>query len=277
MQKLLLSLAVIVAVGGGVAASTGAFFSDTETSTGNTFTAGALDLTIDNSSYGFDWNNPLIPIANTTGAWGPNAANSWALSDLTNQLFFSFADLKPGDYGEDTISLHVQNNAWACMNLKLTGTPENGVNGPETAVPDLTTGTNDGELQDYLSFIFWNDDGDNVLEQGEQVIEKLSGLPGSIFTGNWLPIADARSTPLKAGDKTYIGKGWCFGRIVETPVDRNPADNTPPVPGATGFTCDGSGNQNIAQTDGINVDVSFYSEQARNNDEFLCSSLNSQT
>jgi len=173
MQKLFLSLAVIVAVGGGVAASTGAFFSDTETSTGNTFTAGALDLTIDNSSYGFDWNNPLIPIANTTGAWGPNAANSWALSDLTNQLFFSFADLKPGDYGEDTISLHVQNNAWACMNLKLTGTPENGVNGPETAVPDLTTGTNDGELQDYLSFIFWNDDGDNVLEPGEQVIKEL--------------------------------------------------------------------------------------------------------
>jgi len=36
MQKLFLSLAVIVAVGGGVAASTGAFFSDTETSTGET-------------------------------------------------------------------------------------------------------------------------------------------------------------------------------------------------------------------------------------------------
>jgi hypothetical protein len=43
-----------------------------------------------------------------------------------------------------------------------------------------------------------------------------------------------------------------------------------PTPGNTGFTCDGSGNNNIAQTDGIVVDVEFYSEQSRNNPNFRC-------
>ena len=39
MKKILISLAVVGAVGAVVAGATGAFFSDTETSTGNTFTA----------------------------------------------------------------------------------------------------------------------------------------------------------------------------------------------------------------------------------------------
>src|SRR3989344_1156896 len=166
--RILAGLAMIVFVGAVVVGATGAFFSDPETSTGNTFAAGALDLTIDNTSYGFDWNDPTEN--NPTGEWGPNPNNSWNLSDLTNQLFFSFDDLKPGDYGEDTISLHVQNNAWACMALDLTGTPENGVNEPEADFPDLTVRSEEGELQNYLSFLFWNDDGDNVLETGETVI-----------------------------------------------------------------------------------------------------------
>src|SRR3989344_3164414 len=130
MKKILLSLGMIVFVGGLIVGATGAFFSDTETSTGNTFAAGELDLKIDNSSYGFDWNRPGEQ--NPTGVWGPNEANSWGLSNLTGQLFFDFHDLKPGDYGEDTISIHVDDNdAWACMALALAGTPENGQNEPE--------------------------------------------------------------------------------------------------------------------------------------------------
>ena len=124
MRKLLVSAGIVVFAGAIAVGATGAFFSDTETSVGNTFAAGELDLKIDNSSYGFDYNDPQI--ASPVGAWGLNAANSWELSDLTGQLFFSFGDLKPGDYGEDTISLHVQNDAWACMAMDLTGRPVNG-------------------------------------------------------------------------------------------------------------------------------------------------------
>ena len=110
--RILASLGMIVFVGAVAVGATGAFFSDTETSTGNTFTAGELDLTIDNSSYGFDWNDPNV--TSPTGVWGPNENNSWELDDLTDQLFFDFEDLKPGDYGEDTISLHAENDAWVC-------------------------------------------------------------------------------------------------------------------------------------------------------------------
>lgn len=44
MKKILISLAIIGAVSAIVAGGTIAYFSDTETSTGNTFTAGTLDL-----------------------------------------------------------------------------------------------------------------------------------------------------------------------------------------------------------------------------------------
>ena len=259
---------VVTLVFGGTAA----FFNDTETSTGNTFSAGAIDLLIDNSSYGFDWNNPSA--TTTNGTWGPNPANSWQLSDLTNQLFFAFRDLKPGDYGEDTISVHVNDNdAWACMAFDLTGTPENGLTEPEEDA-DETTGDDEGELQNHLSFLFWHDDGDNVLEEGEDVIEALSGLPGSIFSGDWLAIADSQNEdePLTGGDTYYIGKGWCFGEMTATPA--TPAANpNGPTPGNTGFTCNGAGDQNDAQTDGLVVDVAFHAEQSRNNDGFLCSTL----
>jgi len=263
---------MIVFVGAVIAGATGAFFSDTETSTGNVFAAGAIDLKIDNTSYGFDWNGPNATGA--TGQWGPNSANSWGLSDLTGQLFFDFHDLKPGDFGEDTISLHVDDNdAWACMAFALTGTPENGQNEPEAQV-DTTAGANEGELQNYLSFLFWNDDGDNVLEVGEQVIQSLSGLSSSIFSGNWLAIADTsgdNDVPLPGDTTQYIGKGWCFGTITATPVAAG--QDVPPTPGNTGFTCNGAGNQNDAQTDGIVVDVGFYAEQSRNNPNFQCSAL----
>lgn len=277
-SRILMSLGMIVFVGALAAGATGAFFSDTETSTGNTFAAGALDLTIDNSSYGFDWNRPGVTAP--TGAWGANPSNSWQLGDLNNCgdgndpcLFFSFGDLKPGDYGEDTISLHVQNAAYACMAFDLTGTPENLVNEPEASFPDTTVGADQGELQNYLSFLFWYDDGDNVFESGETVIPALSGLPGSAFTGQWLAIADSGSgTPLVPGVTNYIGKGWCFGAMTQTPA--TPAANpNGPTPGNTGFTCSGAGNQNDAQTDGIAVDVHFYAEQSRNNGQFLCSAL----
>ncbi len=274
-SRVLMSLGMIVFVGALAVGSTGAFFSDTETSTGNTFAAGAIDLQIDNTSYGFDWNNPAVPLEQATGAWGPNAANSWAQKDLTNELFFSFRDLKPGDYGEDTISIHVANNdAYACMAFNLTSTPDNGINEPEADALDVTDGANGGELQNYLSFMFWYDDGDNVLEVGEDVIPELSGLPGSIFTGGWLPIAEAGDAPLPGDTTRYIGKGWCFGAMTAAPVAQDGINTVPPsAPARVGFTCDGTGNHNVAQSDGIVVDVAFHAVQSRNNATFLCSSL----
>src|SRR5687767_4298663 len=101
-KKILTSLGLIVFAAAVVASSTGAFFSDTETSVGNTFAAGDIDLQIDNESYAIDYTIPGF--VNPTGALALSSTTSWELTDLTVEKFFNFTDLKPGDYGEDTIS-----------------------------------------------------------------------------------------------------------------------------------------------------------------------------
>lgn len=272
MKRILLSLVLIGTVGAGALGASRAFFSDQETSTGNTFTAGAIDLQIDNESY----------VTSSLGVLEASPNTSWALSNLTNQLFFNFSDVKPGDIGEDTISLHVTNNdAWACMAVNITSKPDNGLVDPETDAGDVTDGVNAGELQNYLNFTFWKDDGDNVYEAGESIISSLSGAAGTIFNGAWSPIADSQNLPAFTGAITgYIAKAWCFGTLTPNivPVAQdalgktNPNTNGPLVRG-TGFTCDGSGSQNDAQTDSIVADVSFYAVQSRNNAGFVCSSL----
>ena len=254
---------MIAVVGVVVAGATGAFFSDTETSTGNTFTAGAIDLQIDNESY----------VTNNEGELVSNEDTSWALDDLTNQLFFDFEDLKPGDVGEDTISIHVTNNdAWACMAVDITATPENTLLEPEVDDNDVGPAQEDnGELQNYLEFAFWHDDGDNVYEDGEEIF--WEGEAGEMFNGDWQTIADSNGDdPLPGGETVYVAKAWCFGTL--TPDAEPQEEDLSPLDG-TGFTCDGTGDgdQNDAQTDGVVMDVSFYAVQERNNPEFSCSSL----
>jgi hypothetical protein len=265
MKRLALMGASLALFGGAAYfGSTGAFFSDTETSTGNTFTAGDIDLKIDNESY----------VTNNAGQLVASPNNSWSLADLTNQLFFSFSDVKPGDVGEDTISVHAgSNDAYACMAADITATPENGINGPEAKAGDVTDGPQGGELQNYLNFVFWNDDGDNVYEQGESIIDTLSGSANDIFNGSWSPIGVGA---IPGNTTRYVAKAWCFGAITPAPVaqgDGGPLSIVNEGIRGTGFTCDGSGSNNIAQTDGIVVDVSFQAVQARNNPNFSCSNL----
>src|SRR3989344_742543 len=127
MKRILLGLSLIAAVAAVVVGATTAFYGDTETSTGNVLAAGSIDLGVDNESY-------------YNGVFNPGT--SWALNfDLDKEcrnpffgtgdpvdtretipcLFFDFDDLKPGDWGEDTISLHVDDNdSWLCADVTLT-------------------------------------------------------------------------------------------------------------------------------------------------------------
>ena len=280
LRKILLSVFSIGVVAVVAVYATQAFFSDEEKSVGNTFVAGAIDLKISNTSYGFDWNDPLAP--SPTGVWGQNNANTWSSRDLNTCgpdqnlpcLFFSFDDLKPGDYGEDTIDIVVQdNNAWACMAFDLNGTPENGIVDPESEAGDVAGDPNDGELQNYLNFAFWLDDGDNVYEGNEGDL-LFSGL-ASAMDGQWQAIAESGDPVLVGGQMYYVGKFWCFGTLTPAPVAQS--DYVAPTAANTGFTCSGVGDQNDAQTDGIVVDVSFYAVQSRNNQSFVCSSLPTPT
>lgn len=251
-----LSILTALALIGG---ATFAFFSDVETSHDNVLQAGALDLTIDNSSY---YNRVLQTLT------------SWQLSDLTNQVFFAFRDLKPGDEGEDTISLHVTNDSWACMDLLVNNSADNGCGGSEVDDdPTCVNPPDQGELDDELNFMFWGDDGDNVLEEGE--VPFLTGPASDVLNKAKITLADSHtnnlgigtSGPMLASHHYFIGKAWCFGKLTEHPVAAGQGVSPAVDPGVL---CDGSLVNNASQTDSLTGDISFRAEQARNNSGFLC-------
>ena len=265
--KILLSGATVLAAAALIIGGTFAFFSDTETSTGNTFEAGAIDLLVDNTSY----------VTNSDGVLVESPNTSWALDDLTGHLFFNFLDLKPGDIGEDTISLHVNNNdAWLCAAAQVT--EDSDVDYTEPELEDDTTQNlvnpllGDGELAENLNFAFWGDDGDNVLEEGETIF--VQGSASDLNGVGQIALADSQNNvwdetgPVGGEDTVYIGKAWCFGELTPNPQaigDLDPLVNT-------GFTCSGASDaNNAAQTDRVMGDLQFYAVQSRNNSGFLCS------
>lgn len=268
-----------------VAGATGAFFSDTETSTGNTFTAGAIDLKVDSTQH-YNGNvcqnvstNPEVADYQWVGQSpfpvpGTPCVGTWTLSDLGPTFkFFNFADVKPGDEGENTISLHIDSNpAWACADVAITKNDDVSTVDPETdagdAVEDINN-SNDGELAQNLWFVAWPDvasstsqvpgvPGDNIW-QG-QAVEPLYFAPGPasnvMNATTTLALADSlNGSPLPGGTTSYIGLAWCAGTIT---VNGNSLD------------CDGSTMGNIAQTDSMTADLTFRVEQSRNNPNFVC-------
>ena len=266
--------ATAIGVGG-----TTAFFSDAETSTGNTFAAGAIDLKIDNESY---YNGAV------------STSTSWTLSDLKDgQLFFNFRDIKPDDEGEDTISVHVQNDAWACMDVTLTSNDDNSSTEPELATPDTQDDPNntwDGELAQNLQMFWWADDGDNVYENGELSISSSSTTPNGVrtllnlasTTGAFsVALADAshnawgNNGPLPANQTVYLAKAWCFGTLTPLALPQDGIGHTAsstngPLVRGTGINCNGTALNNLTQTDGATLDVAFRAIQSRNNPAFLC-------
>ncbi|KKQ52686.1 hypothetical protein A2865_00185 [Candidatus Woesebacteria bacterium RIFCSPHIGHO2_01_FULL_39_17] len=265
MKRILISVITLGLVAALAVSITGSFFSDTETSKDNILQAGELDLKIDNTSY---YNGKPYPDA------------SWEPDDLPGHLFFNFQDLKPGDWGEDTISLRVDDNdAWACMKITHTEDDDETCNEPELkddpTCDDPDDDKKDGELGSHLSFIFWVDDGDNVLEKDEEEgIIRQQDLVGNVFDGKIINLADALggvlglAGPLVGSKTYYIGKAWCFGEMTITPLP----DNTGVSPEVdSGIKCDGAELNNETQTDQVLVDFEFSAYQSRNNPNFTCS------
>lgn len=306
-SRILLGLMLIVGAGTAVATGTSAFFSDTESSVGNIFTAGAIDLLVDNDSY-YNGNHCAVDASdvdadqNTTEfVWqgnsgfpevGTSCDTSWPEGNLNNgettlHKFFNFADVKPSDDGEDTISFHVQNDAWMCMDVSLTSNDDNTCNTPESeddptcSEPDADE--NDGELAGLMQMVWWEDDGDNVLETDETILAGVGSVQ-DLTASNQLTLAladadnnawgEGAGTPVPANVTKYIAKAWCFGGLATTPVTAGEGVN----PGvASGITCNGDNLDNAAQTDELTLDVEFRAVQARNNEDFLCDPIGNAT
>lgn len=258
MKKILMSVLAIGVVGAAVAYGTGAFFSDTETSTGNTFQTGAIDVKIDSEQH-YNGNECVGGLWEGTAAYPvPRTAceGTWPSGSLNGKKFFNFSDLKPGDYGENTISIDVDSNdAWMCANLTV---------------------TENSNLGKYLNIVWWADDGDNILESEEKVLyggprtlnEWLAvgggtnvlrlTLADSVMNYKTWPAPTPNTTPIPADQTQYVGAGWCFGAMTLTPGV------------GSGFSCDGSGDHNDAQLTKVVADLDFSGIQMRHNMNFVC-------
>ena len=312
MTKILKSFSVIAFVAAVALAGTGAYFSDTETSTGNTFTAGDIDLTVDSEQH---YNGNVCvenigvisdPIVGGTPdyVWKGDAAypvvgtacnGTWDLTDLgATHKFFDFGDIKPGDFGENTISLHIESNdAYACVDIYVTKNDDMSCTEPELetgADPSCAddNGENDtlldGELAQNVHFTVWADDandandadvfpGNNILDAGEVLLfTNISGpLSDVLDAGGKSYMLAGPGHPLTKDDTTYIGLAWCAGTMNVTSLDY--------VTGSTGLQkamadteieCDGATMGNDCQTDSMEATISFRVEQARHNDGFTC-------
>ncbi|MBN2094645.1 MAG: hypothetical protein JW727_01225 [Candidatus Aenigmarchaeota archaeon] len=179
--------------------------------------------------------------------------------DIEGKPTFIVEDVKPGDTGEGLFSISVSGQeAWACLVVRNKQDLENGLIDPEEEAGDTTSGEDQGELSGFIELFGWIDtvkDGKYGLGDTKLFIGPISNKVTSF------PIADpTNNMVLRSNVPKRVGLLWCFGHIT-----------------VSGYSaeCDGTSHQNnVAQTDSLIADLSFYAEQRLNNFNFKCSSLN---
>jgi len=248
MKKILVSLAAIVAVGALAVGGTIAFYNDSELSSGNVFTAGTIDFTVD--SKGAIYNDGTV------------AGSSWEAKDLTDEKFFSFDDIKPADRGSRHLSLHVgENDGWACLLVANKINDENTPIDPELIAGDTTdNGIQDGELAQNTEVFVWQDNNsDGLYNAGDDALTAEDGE--TLYSLSDVVIADSTyGTPLTNASTRQVYIAWCAG---DQTVDKS----------AGTITCDGGGMGDKAQTDKFSADMIAYAVQVRNNADFKCSDV----
>lgn len=314
MQRILLSLGMIVFVGALAAGATGAFFSDTETSTGNTFAAGSLDLRVDSEAH---YNGSIcLPNLETEEegdyTWqggseypvGLPCVGSWAETDLgVEHRFFDLLDIKPGDNGENTISLHVyDNDAWGRFVVNNVQDNDNDCTEPETEVGDADpecdgqeTGFEPapgaGELAESIAFSAWLDqgtiagfqcndpEGDENTEGAACVVDPAEGnniqddtsLEQLFWSGETVDdvsegpfdLAEVLAAAYLAGQCTDVDGNTDYGVCHGLAEDGRMVGSVTYYWGLGWSVPDEVGNE--AQTDSLVADLEFQVEQHRNN------------
>jgi len=298
----LLGLGVIGMVAGG---ATVAFYGDVERSTGNTFTAGGVELLVDSVSnynnmvctdtdddgFGDVWQpaDGFTPEAGHYPATGSACDGTWEETDLEDGVhkFFNFDDLKPGDFGGDTISLHVYDNpSWGRFRVENIVDTDNTCTDPEQSAEEgaCVEGSGDGEVDNYLAFTAWVDhgaiagfqcgadgpnnagcaadptEGDGIYQSTEVFIiedETFAEFESFAFAPALAAAYTAFNCTEETGDTDY---GECHGFAQD---GRMVASATYYVATAWDLPLLETGND--AQTDTFGADMVFEVEQHRNN------------
>ncbi len=211
MKKIILSLAIVGIVGAVAIGGTIAYFSDTETSTGNTFTAGTLDL----KTYTNDWANPIyvdspLTVHITRGdlkpyaAWSHNYGGQWVLKN-TGSI--------PGTFSMKIVN--VKNYENGCLDM-------------ETDAGDVTcvAGTDQGELGNLL-WVKWSR---NQIPWGGwgTKMTPLNSAEGVVVTGDVLNPGETRNVLLDiewdthAGTQDNLGQGDSIEFDIEFRLNQSP-------------------------------------------------------
>lgn len=234
-KKIVISLSIIgIAAAVGIGATV-AYFSDKEVSLGNTFTAGTINLEVGDAN--ITSNGPI----NNTKEWDPK--------NLTEEKFFDFADLKPGDNGGDTIKIKVGSNpAWVCAEINNIKSTEEEVTNPEAKIGDTDA---KGELDEELYITFFKDENCDGVKNGNDV----TLVPWKLFAnvGRFALADSITGTEFKPGIVSCVSKNWCFG-----------------APDVETGACDGSKVGNKSQSDKLVADIALEAIQTRHNGNFVC-------
>ena len=179
MKKILLGLMALAVVLGIAGVGTVAYFSDTEISSGNTFTAGTVNLTVDGN-------------------------------DNTNTVEFTVANIAPGSSGVGTWTLVNAGSIAGFVDLEsISEVSTEGLN-PESETGD--TGE-PGELGLNLDVVlFWDDGaGSGTLNNGVQ-----DGTEVTIYSGALDGILSSYGAdyPLAVSATTYVSMTWSVDTAV---------------------------------------------------------------
>jgi predicted ribosomally synthesized peptide with SipW-like signal peptide len=222
-RKILVSVMVIALAGALVGGGIYAYFSDTETSTGNTFTAGTLNLVPSTSGSG--------PAGKYTVTEGGDGVNGKVV----------FTTLAPGDSGSITWALENDGDLDGTLTMASDATfDDNGSNEPEDAIAG-NNGGGDGDLDEYMG-VRLKLDGTYILGDASHYVP-FSDLEA---------VLDAESESLAASDTLTYVLEWA----IASDVKGAGAD------GEFGTADDVDEDDNIIQSDEATLDITFTLTQA---------------
>lgn len=182
------AVGVGAAVGG---AGSMALFNDQDDVTGNTMTAGQLDLHVDYTAKN-----------DGTAQTVERAGNG----DLAG---FTLGDIKPGDDGWIEICLEpVSNPAWIWMRGELTENAENGMTEPEADVDDTP---DEGELAQYVDAKLKYESNGPVIAQGT-LAEILEAIGDGVLLDYDPSTSDA--DPFPENNRSCVVIDWWVDREV---------------------------------------------------------------
>ena len=205
-RQILAGMGAVGLASAGAGLGTTAYFSDTESFQNNSLEAGSLDLKLDyKASYDGPNGPELIGQAPTDQqlidqygeamegplTWEERADVEFAcdtegLIDGDAMPVFDLDDVKPGDYGEVTMSFHICDNpAHVFFRSDVRADMENGLTEPEAEVDDTP---DVGELADLIDVRMWYDeDCSNTYDENTGMADVLvvQDISGSMeYAGN---------------------------------------------------------------------------------------------